>query len=166
MAFVMPWFNSSSSCITAGVRPTTPTASYTHTHACKHTKTHTNISPLWGMQRNANPCSSPLSSPLFVSFSSLHNTTAGSLPPSALIGNFSWCVYASMCAKPSSISIVDSLATARLLLQFVCSINPQWMAADTKAEGKGGIQCREFPVLFPWDVQTQPRVICEIVGGS
>lgn len=71
-----------------------------------------------------------------------------------------------MCAKPSSISIVDSLATARLLLQFVFSINPQWMAADTKAGGKGGIQCREFPVFSLWDVQTQPGVVCEIVGGS
>lgn len=86
------------------------------------------------MQRNADPCSSPLSSStLSLFFSPQYD---GWFPPSALIGNFSWCVYSSVCTKPSSISIVDSLATARLLLQFVFSINPQWMAAETKVEGR------------------------------
>ena len=49
----------SPSCITAGRRPPTPNPQRCGVLTRARADTHTSVSPLWRMQRNADPCSSP-----------------------------------------------------------------------------------------------------------
>lgn len=132
----------------------------THKNTCKHL----------AFVRYAEECRSLLLSSIvfyFFSFSSLHNMMAGSLPPTALIGNFSWCVYSLVCAKPSSISIVDSLATARLLLQFVFSINPQSVnGCREKGDGrvKDGSSAGNYQLFFFGTFGHSLRLFVRLLG--